>query len=613
MIPGLPVECGIEFSLRRSEVVVAYEPQRLPGGTAETALRSVGATATAHIDWPAVESYRAVRMPNARGRYLAKLALGKDQWRALWVPPTMPPYELQGPFAGVRDGAATKTLVFSGWKVVPPSLAGLIGYEAERRAADRGRNDPEARKKRSSRHLLSPALKLNARTGEEQLQRVAVRGLVYPSAVLAAAVDPYRQRRSGRRMPSLREVLAAQSATLRPLLRELADREEGTRLDPRWYWAAPMLLDQVAGLDVAALIDDDLSPVWASDAQGATASSAVDASLSLVDDVLAGRVALGTRPRDLLSVVAQMAVGGLGVCALRGLCTVLGVSPGSASSDVKAAAGEAAWGCAVPSPRSSGCPRRSNMYSSRTPGGFVASGAVEQICLDPQRLKFSGLSNGLADSSWQVARKTLSSRFAAAFGAAMTEEAAGIHPEVVRRTFNSPFWPWVLVTTSVGQEGLDFHRYCHSVVHWNVPATPVELEQREGRVQRYKSHSVRRNLAVTHGPAAMRDGDPWRELYDPGEGSAAGNAVGDFVPEWGFPVPFGIERHVPAPPYSRDGVRFEQVRRARVYYRMVLGQPNPDELVEVLMENMPESMARELVEELRLDLRPRRNRGGDRL
>ena len=105
------------------------------GGTAEAALRSVRGTTTAHIDWPAVERYQAIRMPNARGRFLAELALGKDQWRALWVPPTMPPYELQGPFAGVRDGAATKTLVFSGWKVVPPSLAGLIGYEAERRAA----------------------------------------------------------------------------------------------------------------------------------------------------------------------------------------------------------------------------------------------------------------------------------------------------------------------------------------------------------------------------------------------------------------------------------------------------------------------------------------------
>ena len=118
------------------------------------------------------------------GEILGGACAGQGPVARTGVPPTMPPYELQGPFAGVRDGAATKTLVFSGWKVVPPSLAGLIGYEAERRAASGGRNDPEARKQRSSRQLLSPALKLNARTGEEQLQRVAVLGLVYPSAVL---------------------------------------------------------------------------------------------------------------------------------------------------------------------------------------------------------------------------------------------------------------------------------------------------------------------------------------------------------------------------------------------------------------------------------------------
>ena len=108
------------------------------GGTAEAALRSVGATTRRTSIGRPWSATAAVRMPNARGRYLAELALGKDQWRALWVPPTMPPYELQGPFAGVRNGAATKTLVFSGWKVVPPSLAGLIGYEAEsaRQAAD---------------------------------------------------------------------------------------------------------------------------------------------------------------------------------------------------------------------------------------------------------------------------------------------------------------------------------------------------------------------------------------------------------------------------------------------------------------------------------------------
>lgn len=48
---------------------------------------------------------------------------------------------------------------------------------------------------------------------------------------------------------------------------------------------------------------------------------------------------------------------------------------------------------------------------------------------------------------------------------------------------------------SRSEEGLDFHRYCHAVVHWNLPSNPIDLEQREGRVHRYKGHAVRKNVA----------------------------------------------------------------------------------------------------------------------
>ena len=73
----------------------------------------------------------------------------------------------------------------------------------------------------------------------------------------------------------------------------------------------------------------------------------------------------------------------------------------------------------------------------------------------------------------------------------------------MRTAFNSPFWPFVLATTSVGQEGLDFHQYCHAVVHWNLPANPVDLEQREGRVHRYKGHAIRKNIARCIVPMAI--------------------------------------------------------------------------------------------------------------
>src|SRR5690606_18153644 len=84
----------------------------------------------------------------------------------------------------------------------------------------------------------------------------------------------------------------------------------------------------------------------------------------------------------------------------------------------------------------------------------------------------------------------------------------------VRNAFNSPFEPFVLATTSAGQEGLDFHQFCHAVVHWNLPGNPVDLEQREGRVHRYKGHAVRRNLAQAYGAEGLAArGDPWAAMF----------------------------------------------------------------------------------------------------
>ena len=82
------------------------------------------------------------------------------------------------------------------------------------------------------------------------------------------------------------------------------------------------------------------------------------------------------------------------------------------------------------------------------------------------------------------------------------DRASGEQParrSQLREAFNSPFWPFALVSTSVGQEGLDFHPYCHVVVHWNLPTNPVDLEQREGRVHRYKGHAIRKNVARRRG------------------------------------------------------------------------------------------------------------------
>ncbi|MGK8236792.1 hypothetical protein ACLGGT_21975 [Roseovarius sp. MS2] len=60
-----------------------------------------------------------------------------------------------------------------------------------------------------------------------------------------------------------------------------------------------------------------------------------------------------------------------------------------------------------------------------------------------------------------------------------TNEPPPARSEEIRSAFNTPFWPHVLATTSVGQEGLDFHSWCDRLGHWDLCSSPVDLEQRE--------------------------------------------------------------------------------------------------------------------------------------
>jgi len=51
-------------------------------------------------------------------------------------------------------------------------------------------------------------------------------------------------------------------------------------------------------------------------------------------------------------------------------------------------------------------------------------------------------------------------------------------------TFNSPFFPEVLVASNVLAEGVDLHRFCRYVIHHDLCWSPSTLEQRTGRVDR---------------------------------------------------------------------------------------------------------------------------------
>jgi len=185
-----------------------------------------------------------------------------------------------------------------------------------------------------------------------------------------------------------------------------------------------------------------------------------------------------------------------------------------------------------------------------------------------------------------------------------TSSAAGEAPprsDEIRNAFNSPFWPHVLATTSVGQEGLDFHTWCSRVLHWDLCSSPLELEQREGRIQRYAGLAVRRRLAALLqdelGDGATGGGSLWDRI----EGAANarfGNASG--LSPWWVLENAHVERFVFNLPQSRDLEKFKLLKEQRLIYRLTLGQPNQEDLLEFLSSGGPKVTA--LLKPLALDL-----------
>ena len=63
-------------------------------------------------------------------------------------------------------------------------------------------------------------------------------------------------------------------------------------------------------------------------------------------------------------------------------------------------------------------------------------------------------------------------------------------PDTVLSIFNSPFGPDVLVVTDKLSEGIDLHRYCRHLIHYELNPSPIRTVQRNGRLRRVNSWSA---------------------------------------------------------------------------------------------------------------------------
>ena len=77
--------------------------------------------------------------------------------------------------------------------------------------------------------------------------------------------------------------------------------------------------------------------------------------------------------------------------------------------------------------------------------------------------------------------------------------------DAVFRGFNSPLLPEILICTQVGQEGIDLHRHCSHVVHYDLGWNPATIEQRTGRIDRIGSKTQRERKFSNSGASVSNE------------------------------------------------------------------------------------------------------------
>ena len=586
----------------------------------------------------AINNYQLdlAKSPHAKTRSLVNELFKTPSEKLLWVPPTRPYYPLEGAFKGQEQ--FTKTLLFSSWAMVPRALSGLVSYEAERRLVNKAQN---------TKYYSSEKHNPNIRFDESS--SLIGWALVYPTICLTELTQ----------MPqavSLSSLIEERTQYFKDELQKLKQFQRGATRGIRWYSLAPFLLDICNGNE--EIVEEWLTARMLqakSQAKNERDSGAAKQLFKLRDEVLkSAGLELGPMPKNLAEYLSYLSVAGLGVVVYRSWsnlwpsesrknCMDAATSAAiSAISMFNKPTSEAILNKQFPRMRSS------NDYYWKILR-YSADGDLQSVIDEYGHLmKDAGLpmidasdNSGSAtsrlsevfgmqttsvacqyredknkhddqlkrkDSNVSAARHSLRCHYAVPLGNQRMSDESGLQRiGHIRDAFNSPFRPFVLNSTSIGQEGLDFHWYCHHIVHWNIPSNPIDIEQREGRINRYKSLVVRKRVVenYAHQLGYNSSNDLWAELFSIAEKlTGLEGRQSDLVPYWHVEQGQSqIERFVPLLPMSRDKLRLQHALKILAMYRLAFGQPRQEDLLNnIIQRNFNESEMEEIKSKLVINL-----------
>jgi hypothetical protein len=592
------------------------------------------------LDLPVLRRMDPVDPPSARMRDLLASAMPEGIERLLWAPASLPYAEGCGAFASAP--ADVKRLLFTEWQLAPDAISAMVSFEAERRLAAGMRLMRRRRKSTKSgsslRHAkfgkLGDMLRLGrpGRARADPTRAMAALAVILPFAALANVGDPLAAAVERKSPVPKAEFATFVRRQIRAKLGSLG-RDRGGRVDERWYWAAPLLLDNPDAVRLWLETDEQLAEV-----ESAGLSAAICSVLDRPEQ-------LGRMPRHLADVLARVAIAAPGVTAFRAVRRTLG--QGISDATVRAAALRVARGfqtlfnlgdAAMAIQLHCSSPKVAYwrqvleycadgnlqavldeqlhlaadalaLYDGTAEEKLSKAVAMVHGCLSLRRasVEVNNLERGSRSGGARDTAVRLRCRHGLRFAEIKDAEGGVSRLDAVRDAFNSPFRPFILASTTVGQEGLDFHGWCHAVVHWNLPRSPVDLEQREGRVLRYKGHAVRLNVARGIGLAGLPAGfdtvtsDPWTAMFDAAATRDHANPLAPFWVYENVPDPARVKRVLPILNCSRECDALPRLRERLATYRLVLGLPRQEDLLGRLERN---GVTAEQAWEWRIDLSP---------
>lgn len=605
---------------------------------------------TQRIDFEAVRQYAPVSLGHSRLRALASSTVETGWWKLLWVPPSLPYLEPGGPYAEPFARAVSKRLIFSSWTATPTAVASLLSYEADRLGAgDQLGTTPEDRLRERNSRRSRLAYRLDREGDRDRPSSMSTLALFWPMPGLAALADPrnpalHRGDAVGGLNPA--DLIAAVVRQLRAQHPQGSDSESGGPAATHWFEALRrpdsfpdgLTLEHVQNAVGGASDGDDDRAEQPADADAQEGATREHSNLRARHVELAVKIRGAAQDRHVTdetrASVAQVAAHSPGNVAYRALHRVTWDQPAVTDLGLWTAAARVSSALRTLFSR----PETTLLLDEVVPGQapempywrkvlrycawgnlqavmdeyvhhlYVSQGAPDlddEGVLDLARMMATALE--LRSASYEVFdpdhpedRPKFWARFALRFGGRRDNQESNRQP-LVRQAFNSPFWPFVLATTSVGQEGVDFHWWSHAVFHWNTPANPIDFEQREGRVDRYDGHAVRLNIANRHAAAilASDDPNPWRAAYKLAQDEV--HNLGEFAPHWVYPGEARIERHIAPYPLSIDEARLADIKRDVALYRLTFGQPRQEDMLELLRRHYSEATPEQL-SSLRLDL-----------